>query len=149
MTHTDPPTKPPVQEPREAAESRASAEPATPDLRAVPWRAFLGYFVGLGSWGFGGPIATVGYMQRDLAERRRWLTRQDFLDGVALRQTMPGPLAAQVVMWLGFLRAGVRGCPAQTWISASCPAQPETGGPTCHPRDPCEEAGLLRVACRS
>jgi hypothetical protein len=55
----------------------------------------LGYFPGLGTWGFGGPIATVGYMQRDLVERRGWLDRQDFLDGVALGQTMPGPLAAQ------------------------------------------------------
>jgi chromate transporter len=55
------------------------------------------------------PIATVGYMQRDLVERRRWLTGEDFLDGVALGQTRPGPLAAQVVMWLGFLRAGTLG----------------------------------------
>jgi chromate transporter len=67
------------------------------------------YFVGLGTWGFGGPIATVGYMQRDLVERRRWMTAQDFLDGVALGQTMPGPLAAQVVMWVGYLRAGAAG----------------------------------------
>src|SRR5205085_8330597 len=42
------------------------------------------YFLGLGTWGFGGPIATVGYMQRDLVERYRWLGRQDFLNGVAL-----------------------------------------------------------------
>ncbi|GIH03628.1 chromate resistance transporter [Rhizocola hellebori] len=68
-------------------------------------KVFLGYFLGLGAWGFGGPIATVGYMQRDLVERRKWLSPQDFLDGVALGQAMPGPLAAQVVMWLGFLRA--------------------------------------------
>ena len=40
------------------------------------------YFLGLGTWGFGGPIATVGYMQRDLAEGHGWLTRDDFLDGV-------------------------------------------------------------------
>ena len=80
-----------------------------PDLRTVPWRAFLGYFLGLGTWGFGGPIASVGYMQRDLVQRRAWISRTDFLDGVALGQTMPGPLAAQVVMWLGFLRAGTLG----------------------------------------
>src|SRR5881628_4059039 len=67
------------------------------------------YFVGLGTWGFGGPIATVGYMQRDLVERRGWLKRDDFLDGVALGQTMPGPLAAQVVMWCGYLEAGALG----------------------------------------
>src|SRR5437899_4375176 len=74
-----------------------------------PFRAFLRYFLGLGTWGFGGPIATVGYMQRDLVERRRWLSERDFLNGVALGQTMPGPLAAQVVMWVGFRREGAFG----------------------------------------
>ena len=59
--------------------------------------------------GFGGPIATVGYMQRDLVEHRRWIDRRDFLDGVALGQTMPGPLAAQVAMWVGYLRKGATG----------------------------------------
>jgi chromate transporter len=67
------------------------------------------YFLGLGSWGFGGPIATVGYMQRDLVEERRWMARQDLLYGIALGQTMPGPLAAQVAMWVGYLRRGVVG----------------------------------------
>lgn len=67
------------------------------------------YFLGLGTWGFGGPIATVGYMQRDLVGGRRWITERDFLNGVALGQTMPGPLAAQVVMWTGFLTAGAGG----------------------------------------
>lgn len=71
--------------------------------------AFLRYFLWLGTFGFGGPIATVGYMQRDLIERRGWLERQDFLNGVALGQTMPGPLAAQVVMWVGYLQAGTVG----------------------------------------
>lgn len=78
-------------------------------LRVVPLPALLRYFVGLGTWGFGGPIATVGYIQRDLVERRRWVSRTDFLDGVALGQATPGPLAAQVVMWIGFLRAGALG----------------------------------------
>ena len=87
-----------------------------PDMRAVPWGRFLGYFLGLGTWGFGGPIATVGYMQRDLVERRGWLSRRDFLDGVALGQTMPGPLAAQVVMWLGYLRAGTLGALATATV---------------------------------
>src|SRR5205807_4150449 len=76
---------------------------------APPFRAFLRYFLGLGTWGFGGPIASVGYMQRDLVERREWLDRDEFLDGVALGQTMPGPLAAQVSMWVGYLRAGAAG----------------------------------------
>lgn len=83
-------------------------EPGTP--RTSPsFTGLIRYFLALGTWGFGGPIATVGYMQRDLVERRRWLRRQDFLNGVALGQTMPGPLAAQVVMWVGFLEAGAAG----------------------------------------
>jgi chromate transporter len=69
----------------------------------------LRYFVRLGTVGFGGPIATVGYMQRDLVEHRGWIDRRDFLDGVALGQTMPGPLAAQVAMWVGYLRKGATG----------------------------------------
>src|SRR5262249_53553044 len=81
-----------------------AATPAAPPARGEPeagpaggasFGAYLRYFVGLGTWGFGGPIASVGYMQRDLVERRGWLTEAEFLDGVALGQTMPGPLAAQ------------------------------------------------------
>ncbi len=75
----------------------------------VPFRSFLRYFLWLGTFGFGGPIATVGYMQRDLVEKRGWLAERDFLNGVALGQTMPGPLAAQVVMWVGFLQRGALG----------------------------------------
>src|SRR6266704_5351804 len=75
----------------------------------VPFRRYFRYFLGLGTWGFGGPIATVGYMQRDLVEGRGWISRRDFLDGVALGQTMPGPLAAQVAMWVGYLQAGTLG----------------------------------------
>src|SRR6266540_2250553 len=84
--------------------------PAAPPKHERPsFRAVLRYFIGLGTWGFGGPIATVGYMQRDLVEKRGWLDRGDFLDGVALGQTMPGPLAAQVVMWVGYLQRGAFG----------------------------------------
>ena len=67
------------------------------------------YFLKLGSSGFGGPIALVGYMQRDLVEDRRWYTEAEFQQGLAVGQTMPGPLAAQVAMWLGYLEAGARG----------------------------------------
>src|SRR6201997_2968150 len=84
------------------------AEPADP----VGFGRVLTYFLKLGATGFGGPIATVGYMQRDLVEQRRWMDRQDFLDGVALGQTMPGPLAAQVAMWIGYLRRGSVGAAA-------------------------------------
>ena len=77
--------------------------------RSVGFDRLLRYFLRLGATGFGGPIATVGYMQRDLVEREEWIDRQDFLNGVALGQTMPGPLAAQVVMWVGYLRRGALG----------------------------------------
>jgi chromate transporter len=70
---------------------------------------FVRYFLWLGATGFGGPIATVGYMQRDLVERHGWVSRDDFLDGVALGQAMPGPLAAQVTMWVGYLARGALG----------------------------------------
>lgn len=81
----------------------------TEDARPPAFGKLLRYFLGLGTWGFGGPIATVGYMQRDLVERRGWVRSDDFLDGVALGQTMPGPLAAQVTMWIGFLQRGALG----------------------------------------
>lgn len=77
--------------------------------RLIGFARFLAYFLGLGALGFGGPIATVGYMQRDLVEERGWLDRQDLLDGIALGQSMPGPLAAQVAMWVGYLRRGAVG----------------------------------------
>jgi chromate transporter len=88
--------------------SESAARPPE-DRPAQPFASYLRYFLGLGTWGFGGPIATVGYMQRDLVQSRRWLTEHDFLNGVALGQTMPGPLAAQVVMWVGFLQRGAAG----------------------------------------
>jgi chromate transporter len=92
---------------RVAREIRPEKEVAARE--PIRFRRYFGYFLGLGTWGFGGPIATVGYMQRDLVEGRGWITRQDFLDGVALGQTMPGPLAAQVAMWVGYLQAGAVG----------------------------------------
>jgi chromate transporter len=59
--------------------------------------------------GFGGPIALVGYMQRDLVERRSWVGEREFRDGLALAQLAPGPLAAQLAIYLGWLRGGLRG----------------------------------------
>lgn len=56
------------------------------------------YFLWLGTTGFGGPIALVGFMQRDLVEKRRWFTTQEYRDGLALAQLAPGPLAAQLAM---------------------------------------------------
>src|SRR5437870_2031671 len=79
-------------------------------------RDFLLYFLRLGTLGFGGPIALAGYMQRDLVERRRWISREDYVQGLALAQLAPGPLAAQLAMYLGWVRAGVLGA---TLVSAA------------------------------
>jgi len=70
---------------------------------------FALYFLKLGCFGFGGPIALVGYMQKDLVEERRWISQEDYLNGLAFSQLAPGPLAAQMAMYLGFVRAGFVG----------------------------------------
>ena len=62
------------------------------------------YMLGLGTWGFGGPVALVGYMYRDLVERRCWISEADYKEGLTLAQLMPGPLAAQLAIYLGFVR---------------------------------------------
>lgn len=67
------------------------------------------YFLFLGTLGFGGPIALAGYMQRDLVERRRWISRDDYVQGLALAQLAPGPLAAQLAIYLGWVRGRVIG----------------------------------------
>jgi chromate transporter len=81
----------------------------TPETVSVSVWHFYAYFLRLGATGFGGPIALAGFMQRDLVEERRWISRQDYLDGLALAQLAPGPLAAQLAMYLGYVRAGVVG----------------------------------------
>lgn len=72
-------------------------------------RQLIGYFLKLGALGFGGPVALVGFMHRDLVERRRWLTEDTYKLALALGQIMPGPLAAQVAIAIGFFEGGVLG----------------------------------------
>jgi chromate transporter len=71
--------------------------------------ALVLYFLKLGTIGFGGPVALVGYMFRDLVEKRKWITEPDYKDGLALAQLAPGPLAAQLSFYIGYLRYGVLG----------------------------------------
>src|SRR5688572_11679494 len=88
---------------------------STPDtaesdaLVSCTMRELVGYFLRLGTFGFGGPIALAGAMQRDLVEQRRWLSKQDYSEGLALAQLAPGPLAAQLAIYLGWVRGGVLG----------------------------------------
>ena len=67
------------------------------------------YMLALGTWGFGGPVALVGYMNRDLVEKRRWISEADYKEGMALAQLMPGPLAAQLAIYLGYVHYRIRG----------------------------------------
>lgn len=72
----------------------------------------VGYFLRLGTIGFGGPIALAGHMQQDLVDERGWISKQDYIDGLALAQLAPGPLAAQLAIYLGYVRAGILGATA-------------------------------------
>lgn len=67
------------------------------------------YMLRLGSWGFGGPVALVGYMHRDLVENRKWITEADYKEGLALAQLAPGPLAAQLGIYLGYVHYRILG----------------------------------------
>jgi chromate transporter len=84
-------------------------ETATQQPSGATLSQFVLYFLRLGCFGFGGPIALVGYMQKDLVEERGWISQQDYLDGLAFSQLAPGPLAAQLAMYLGYIRAGFVG----------------------------------------
>jgi len=67
------------------------------------------YFFKLGYSGFGGPVALVGYMHRDLVEQRKWISEEEYKEGLALAQLAPGPLAAQLGIYLGFVHYRVLG----------------------------------------
>ena len=84
----------------------------TPELVEVSLTRFVGYFLRLGTFGFGGPIALAGHMQQDLVEERHWISKQDYVEGLALAQLAPGPLAAQLAIYLGYVRNGILGATA-------------------------------------
>ena len=91
---------------------QAQRQPPTVDRAetvSFTLRELLLYFLRLGTFGFGGPIALAGYMQRDLVEQRCWVSKSDYLEGLAFSQLSPGPLAAQLAIYIGWLRAGFMG----------------------------------------
>ena len=77
-------------------------------MRYSLWDLVL-YMAKLGTVGFGGPVALVGYMHRDLVEQRRWVSESDYKEGLTLAQLMPGPLAAQLAIYLGYVHHGITG----------------------------------------
>jgi chromate transporter len=85
---------------------------ATPELVEVSLARFAGYFLRLGTFGFGGPIALAGHMQQDLVDDRHWISKEDYVEGLALAQLAPGPLAAQLAIYLGYVRNGIVGATA-------------------------------------
>jgi chromate transporter len=89
----------------------ASVESESPKIITAPasLTEFVGYFLWLGAVGFGGPIALAGHMQQDLVDKKHWVSTEDYVEGLALAQLAPGPLAAQLAIYLGYVRAGVLG----------------------------------------
>jgi chromate transporter len=67
------------------------------------------YFFKLGTWGFGGPVALVGYMHRDLVDDKKWISEEDYKEGLALSQLAPGPLAAQLSIYIGYVHYRILG----------------------------------------
>jgi chromate transporter len=73
------------------------------------------YFLRLGCLGFGGPVALVGQMERELVDGRKWLTREQMREAIAICQSLPGPLAIQVGIYISYLRGGFWGAWAGGW----------------------------------
>jgi len=92
--------------------SNSAPQFESPETMDASLARFVGYFLWLGTTGFGGPIALAGHMQRDLVEKRHWISRQDYVEGLALAQLAPGPLAAQLAIYLGYIRYGMLGATA-------------------------------------
>lgn len=91
------------------AELSSSCSESLSPAPSYSLRQLVSYALQLGTIGFGGPVALVGYMHRDLVERRRWISESEYKEGLTLAQLMPGPLAAQLAIYLGFVHYGVLG----------------------------------------
>ncbi|HQV01561.1 MAG TPA: chromate efflux transporter, partial [Bacteroidia bacterium] len=81
----------------------------THNTPAYTLRQLVLYFLKLGYAGFGGPVALVGYMHSDLVEKKGWISEEEYKEGLALAQLAPGPLAAQLGIYLGFVHYGILG----------------------------------------
>ncbi len=84
-------------------------------VRRVPLRDLVLYYLRLGTIGFGGPAALVGQMEQELVQERQWLTKEEFREGVAVCQSLPGPLAIQVGIFISYIRGGFWGAWAGGW----------------------------------
>lgn len=89
-----------------------SEQDAAPRVRI---RDLVGYYLHLGSLGFGGPVALCGQMEKELVQERKWLTKDELREGIAVCQSLPGPLAIQVGIYVSYLRGGFWGAWAGGW----------------------------------
>src|SRR6266446_4164627 len=78
-------------------------------------RDLVRYFLRLGTLGFGGPVALCAQMEKELVEEREWLSKDEMRDGIAVCQSLPGPLAIQVGIFISYLRGGFWGAWAGGW----------------------------------
>jgi len=81
----------------------------------VPIRELVRYYLRLGLLGFGGPVALVGQMERELVGEKKWVTKEEMREGIAVCQSLPGPLAIQVGIWISYIRGGFWGAWAGGW----------------------------------
>jgi chromate transporter len=81
----------------------------------IPIRDLVRYFLRLGLLGFGGPVALVGQLERELVGEKKWLTKDEMREGIAVCQSLPGPLAIQVGIWISYIRGGFWGAWAGGW----------------------------------
>ncbi|HEV2303642.1 MAG TPA: chromate efflux transporter [Stellaceae bacterium] len=88
---------------------------AAPPPEGVPLRHIVGYFLRLGTLGFGGPVALVGLMEKELVQEKGWLSREEMRNAVAVSQSLPGPLAIQVGIFIAYLRGGFWGASLGGW----------------------------------
>src|ERR1041385_1075107 len=95
----------------------AAAEPASPASPPArrPIREIVSYFLRLGTLGFGGPVALVGLMEKELVGDKGWLTKEEMRDAIAVSQSLPGPLAIQVGIFIAYLRGGFWAAWAGGW----------------------------------
>src|SRR5438552_38430 len=83
--------------------------PSEPTKQRVPIRELVRYYLRLGLLGFGGPVALVGQMEREMVGEKKWLTKEEMREGIAVCQSLPGPLAIQVGIWISYIRGGFWG----------------------------------------
>ncbi len=86
-----------------------------PTIQRVPIRELVRYYLRLGLLGFGGPVALVGQMERELVGEKKWLSKEEMREGIAVCQSLPGPLAIQVGIWISYIRGGFWGAWAGGW----------------------------------